>query len=240
MNVIFGTKKLGKQDGAAGAYAKYPEQAVVTLEGDRGAGKSRRMFFNAKAAELLGLEAGHVQSIVFGAVEADEATNRIVLLGNASGMSNLEDITIYKTSKNLVPTETEPKEKMKSIQSSAITREINDFLELNEMESHEYALEVFEVDEMNTEVFKLAKIKSFDNDLDTNDDTVRVESLDTTELAKEEENNNCTEDCDNCDCDEGSDVKKHDEFITSLSSKKPEGLVEMEQEQFTTQEEAVN
>ena len=233
MNVIFGTKKLGKQDGAAGAYAKYPEQAVVTLEGDRGAGKSRRMFFNAKAAEALGLTTGDVQHIVFGTIDADEEGNRIVLLANASNMSDAEDLTIYKTSKNLVPTETEPKERMKSIQSSVITKEINDFLELDENVIHEYALESFDVDGIGTDTFRLAKIKAFEADLDTNS---TQDEIDSAKVSSEV----CVGDCEDCDCDADLHGEGHAEFIDSLSSKAPEELVQVEQDQLMTQGEAGN
>ena len=53
MQIIFGTKRLGKEDGSNGSFQKYPNTAVATLEGDRGHGKSRRFLFNSLASVMF-------------------------------------------------------------------------------------------------------------------------------------------------------------------------------------------
>jgi hypothetical protein len=137
MQIIFGTKRLGKVDSANGSYQKYPEQAVVTLEGDRGHGKSRRFLFNALASEMLGLEKGDVQNVIFGSlVNGDE---KAVLISNANNIQDQEGLTIYKTSKNYVAYD-DSKEKGKAVSSSVITGDIAEFLGLNDDEAYEFTV----------------------------------------------------------------------------------------------------
>ena len=62
MNIIFGTKKLGQIQTAATS-EKYPGIPVITVEGLKGAKKSRRILLNKTAAELLNCEVGDVQHL---------------------------------------------------------------------------------------------------------------------------------------------------------------------------------
>jgi len=93
MNIIFGTKRLG-QVVAKASNEKYPNHAVVTVEGTKEAKKSRRILFNTKAAELLGLVAGEVQELVFGSLTA-EAGNQVLVMSLSEVGDNAGDMTIY-------------------------------------------------------------------------------------------------------------------------------------------------
>lgn len=135
MQIIFGTKRLGKEDGSNGSFQKYPDMPVITLEGNRGHGKSRRFLFNAAAAELLNLEKGEVQQMIFGTFVNKE--EKSVLVANANDIVNLEGLTIYKTSKNRVAFD-DSKEKGKAVSSSVITGDITSFLGLDDCKSYEF------------------------------------------------------------------------------------------------------
>ena len=103
MNIVFGTKRLGRIDGMGNSsYQKYTDRAVITLEGDRGAGRTRRVLFNSTAMEQMNLEKGETQQIVFGTIDADENGNRAILIANANNLANIDDLTTYRTSKNSV------------------------------------------------------------------------------------------------------------------------------------------
>ena len=145
MNIVFGTKRLGKVDGAYESFQKYTDRAVVTLEGDRGKGRTRRILFNRTAMEQMNLEKGSVQEIVFGTIDADENGNRAILIANANNLANIDDLTTYKTSKNPVSFD-DTKEKGKAISSAALTKEMISFLDLDEDTMVEYALQPFDVD----------------------------------------------------------------------------------------------
>ena len=134
--IIFGTKRLGKEDGSNGSFQKYPNQPVITLEGNRGHGKSRRFLFNEKAAEMLGLEKGAVQQMIFGTYVNGE--EKSVLVANANDIVSLEGLTIYKTSKNKVSFDEPSKEKGKAVSSSVITGDITSFLGLDDEKAYEF------------------------------------------------------------------------------------------------------
>lgn len=131
MNIIFGTKKLG-QVAAKVVNEKYPDHAVVTVEGVKEAKKSRRILFNSKAAEILGLNSGEIQQIIFGSVEDPINSEKSVLLMNLESIGDTDqDMTIYKTSKNKVSFG-ENNEKAKAITSSHMCGEVFRFLELDD------------------------------------------------------------------------------------------------------------
>jgi hypothetical protein len=137
INIIFGSKRLGVEDGSYGSFQKYPEQAVVTLEGVRGKGKSRRLLFNKLAMEALGLENGSVQEIIFGSlIKGDE---KVAILANEANIVNSEGLTIYKTSKNAV-TYDDSKEKGKAISSTIFTGDLSKFLSLDSDVDQEFNL----------------------------------------------------------------------------------------------------
>ncbi|MBV1929349.1 MAG: hypothetical protein KUG81_07555, partial [Gammaproteobacteria bacterium] len=116
--IIFGTKRLG-QVAAAVTSEKYPNQAVITVEGQKGAKKSRRVILNTKAAELLECEVGSIQELVFASVETGTDTPNQVLIANAGTMppSDAKMVT-YKTSKNKVAYGDDSKERGQAITSS--------------------------------------------------------------------------------------------------------------------------
>ena len=129
--IIFGSKRLGQQLAAVSSGDKYPDRAVVTVEGNKGSGKSRRLLFNTKAAQKLGLENGDVQELVFASVEG---VKRQVLVANKSLVpeADQENIVSYKTSKNRVSNGEDTKEKSKAITSSFFTREVFSFLGMDD------------------------------------------------------------------------------------------------------------
>lgn len=167
MQIIFGTKRLGREDGANGSFQKYPEQAVVTLEGARGHGKSRRFLFNKKAMEVFGLENGSVQQLIFGTfTNGDE---KAVLIANANDIVELEGLTIYKTSKNAVAFD-DSKEKGKAVSSSIITGDIAGFLGLDDTQNNE-----FTITDLNSEEIDAQRLVPMTNNVeDNNADNIDV------------------------------------------------------------------
>lgn len=154
INITFGTIKKNLRDTAS--HIKYPNDAVVTVEGVKGENKTRRVLFNALAMEKLNIPAGASQNIIFGFVEADELGNRKLLIANADMLPNKEQTVVYNTSKNKVSFE-ESKEKGKAIGNSRLHSEINAFLEIDEQISHEYKLEFFGTNE-GLDLYEFKKI----------------------------------------------------------------------------------
>ncbi len=168
INITFGTFKKSQRD--TSSHVKYADKAVVTVEGVKGDNKSRRVLFNATAMEVLNIPAGASQNIIFGFVDADELGNRRLLIANADMLPNKEQTVVYNTSKNKVSFE-ESKEKGKGISNSNLHKEINNFLEIDEMISHEYELEFFGTNE-GLDLYEFKKIMSLTDNQSINDYTV--------------------------------------------------------------------
>jgi len=134
--IIFGARKFGVSNTPL-TTTKYPESAVITVEPSKDGGRSRRVLFNAKASEVLNLEMGEVQQIVFGFVEG----TTIGLIANASllGSEVVAAMTTYRTSKNKVSFET-TKEKGKAISSTTIANEISTYFSLDDSFENEFSL----------------------------------------------------------------------------------------------------
>ncbi len=183
--IIFGTKKLG-QSAAAVVAEKYPNQAVITVEGQKGAKKSRRVLLNSKAADLLGCEAGSVQNLVFASVEMNDTDGKQVLIANASTMPPQEEKMItYKTSKNKVSYGDDSKEKGKAVTSSHVCTEIFSFLSKDDSENIEFELVEFPSEQL--EAFSLETVGSSNEDSDSNQE-VTIDSapaITGEELAEE-------------------------------------------------------
>ena len=198
--IIFGSKRLGQQLAAVSAGDKYPDRAVVTIEGNKGSGKSRRLLFNTKAAQKLGLENGDVQELVFASVEG---VARQVLVANKSLVPEADQANIvsYKTSKNKVANGEETKEKSKAITSSFFTREVFSFLGLSDDGNAEFYLTAFP--ESQIEAHALIPVGQ-EPVIETNQGShtmADVQDSVTTEIAKQEaadnilnEENEATED----------------------------------------------
>lgn len=168
LNVVFGTlKKAGRE---ISNNQKYPELAVVTLEAPI-EGKNRKIMFNAQAMELLKLEAGATQNVIFGFIEADEDMNRRLLVANADSLENKGDTVVYNTSKNKVPYLS--KEKGKSISSSYLHKEINEFLEINADIAHDYELVHFG-ENGGLDLFEFCKIRT-EEDKESVNDEIQIE-----------------------------------------------------------------
>ena len=198
--IIFGSKRLGQQLAAVSAGDKYPDRAVVTIEGNKGSGKSRRLLFNTKAAQKLGLENGDVQELVFASVEG---VARQVLVANKSLVPEADQANIvsYKTSKNKVSNGEDTKEKSKAITSSFFTREVFSFLGLSDDGNAEFYLTAFP--ESQIEAHALIPVGQ-EPVIETNQGShtmADVQDSVTTEIAKQEaadnilnEENEATED----------------------------------------------
>lgn len=177
MKIIFGSRRLGIEDGASSSNQKYPDFPVVTIEAAKSAGKSRRILFNSKASEALGLENGFIQELSFGAVindaDGEGTPENTVLVGNAANISH--DIVKFKTSKNAVSFEGS-KEKGKAVTSSRFAKELIEFLNLDDTAQHEFRLNEFNNEEL--EVFSLTEITN-SSDLNESDDSIQIEQYDT-------------------------------------------------------------
>lgn len=185
MNITFGTIKKSQRDTTS--HVKYPNRAVVTIEGVKGENKTRRVLFNATAMEVLNFPVGATQNVIFGFVEADEIGNRRVLVANADLLPNKEQTVVYNTSKNKVSFE-ESKEKGKAIGNSYLHKEINSFLEIDENISHEYELVSFGVNQ-GLDLYDLVKITSESDNQSTNDFNRNPLQYDNNSEASEESQN---------------------------------------------------
>lgn len=155
MNIIFGSKRLGATTARAVA-EKYPNHAVVTVEGQKEAKKSRRILFNSKAAALLGLENGEIQQLIFGSVQAGDNIDKQVLVMNLSSVGDdAGEMTVYKTSKNKVAF-ADTSEKAKAVTSSHMCSEVFSFLEGDDSANAEFSLITFESDQV--EAYSLAPL----------------------------------------------------------------------------------
>lgn len=182
--IIFGTKRLGKV--VVESATKYPELAVVTVEGVKAAKKSRRVLFNKMAAEMLGLEGGTIQNLVFASVETGENEGRQVLIADSSTMEPeaIADMVTYKTSKNAVAFE-DTKEKGKAVTSSHICGEILSFLDKDETSNIEFQLVGFDnpgLDAFSLESMNAVSVVSQDNGQTT-------PAVDSVEEVVAEDNN---------------------------------------------------
>jgi hypothetical protein len=161
MNIIFGTKRLG-QTAAAASSAKYPDLAVVTVEGTKEAKKSRRILFNKTAAAMLGFQTGETQQSVFGSLIGD-SSNRLLITNISSDPETVGEMTTYKTSKNNVSYDG-TSEKGKAITSSFMCNEISGFLGLDN-KTTEFQLVEFDSDQV--EAFEFVAMTEPDTEPNT-------------------------------------------------------------------------
>jgi hypothetical protein len=163
INIVFGTLKGTKQP----SVAKYPGKAVITIEGAKEAGRSRRVLFNDKACELLELENKEVQTIMFGFLADDGNENKSVLLSNISGLPENPTDVVYKTSRNKVSFE-DSKEKGKAISSSNLIKDIDTFIGLGD-EPKEFEVSSFDTGvgehDLEYELFQLKEIGSVSEEI---------------------------------------------------------------------------
>lgn len=179
MNIVFGTKRLGRIDGMGNSsYQKYTDRAVITLEGDRGAGRTRRVLFNSTAMEQMNLEKGETQQIVFGTIDADENGNRAILIANANNLANIDDLTTYRTSKNSVSFD-DTKEKGKAISSAALTKQMIGFLGLDENTEVEYVLQPFDQAGLPSDSFKFVSLTEDVNTIEVVTEEVTATTVDS-------------------------------------------------------------
>ena len=152
MNIVFGKKRLVDVAPRNTSVVKYPEQAVITVEGQKGAKKSRRILINVKASELLGLVVGEVENIVFAPVDD---TKQILIANTATIQGETDEMVSYSTSKNNV-TFSDTSEKAKGITSSHMCKEIFKFLGEDDSFDLEFELAVFPTESI--EAFDMVKM----------------------------------------------------------------------------------
>jgi hypothetical protein len=148
--IIFGTRRLGKSDEAQ-TNEKYPGEAVITVEAAKEGGRSRRILFNKTAGELLNLESGANQLVTFGTATDDVKGYKSVLVANADLIEGGSELNTYRTSKNPAYFEN-TKEKGKSIPATSFSKELTDFLGLDDNVEHEFRVSPFN---------EMTKIESF-------------------------------------------------------------------------------
>tara|TARA_R110000751_G_scaffold94509_1_gene184392 strand:+ start:75 stop:764 length:690 start_codon:yes stop_codon:yes gene_type:complete len=175
MNIVFGQKRLVSVAARNTSIVKYPEQAVITVEGIKGAKKSRRILMNAKAAQYLDLVVGEVENIVFAPVDD---TQQILIANTSTIDGDAGEMVSYSTSKNNV-TFSETTEKGKGITSSHMCKEIFKFLGEDETSDMEFELAVFPSESITA--FSLCKIdaalESIADTIETNNEVLTTEEV---------------------------------------------------------------
>lgn len=154
MQIIFGTKKL-TESARAISVEKYEGRAVITVEGQKGAKKSRRILFNSTASNLLGLESGSVQQVVFAPIQ----DTRQVLIANLETIDEdaRGEMVTYRTSKNKVSYGEDTTEKGKASTTSFMCKELFSFFGEDDSQDLEFELNEFESD--SVEAYSLDLIK---------------------------------------------------------------------------------
>ena len=180
IKIIFGTKRLGQSTATVSA-TKYPNKAVITVEGLKGAKKSRRILMNTKAADLLGCTVGELQELSFGWPELGPDSPRQVLIANSATFTEEPGIT-YRTSKNKVSFGEDTSEKGKAITSSHVCNEIFNFLNLDDSANVEFELNAF--DNPNLEAFTLDVVSADDAVIETNNETRTVDEVVNDTIAE--------------------------------------------------------
>lgn len=170
MNIVFGQKRLVNVATRNAAVEKYPERAVITVEGLKGAKKSRKILINNTASELLSLAIGEVENIVFAPVEE---TKQILIANTATISGETDEMVSYSTSKNKVSFG-DTSEKGKGITSSHMCKEIFKFLERDEDSNLEFELVVFPSE--GIDAFSLEEF-SAENVIETNNETMTAEQV---------------------------------------------------------------
>lgn len=141
MQIIFGTKGLTERATRNVSTEKYEDKAVVTVEGVKGHKKARRILFNTKCCEALGLEVGTVQELVFAPVQD---TKQVLIANMATIVESAKgDMISYKTSKNKVSYGGESAEKGKAATTSFMCKELFSFFGKDESQDLEFELNEF-------------------------------------------------------------------------------------------------
>lgn len=175
MNIVFGQKRLVNVASRSASIVKYPEQAVITVEGIKGAKKSRRILMNAKAAQYLDLVVGEVENIVFAPVDD---TQQILIANTSTIDGDAGEMTSFSTSKNNV-TFSETTEKGKGITSSHMCKEIFKFLGEDDSSDIEFELAVFPSESITA--FSLCKLdaalEGLTDTIETNNEVLTTEEV---------------------------------------------------------------
>lgn len=161
MNIIFGKPTTVKE-----IVEKFPELAVVTVEAVKEAKKSRRTIFNKEASEVLNLERGVANSIMFGWVT--DGDDKYIILSDITGLAESPTDVVFKTSRNPVSWGDTDQYKGKAISSGQLVKHINSHLGESE-EEREYVLSPFdnpEAADLGYDLYRLVPIADFTAELD--------------------------------------------------------------------------
>lgn len=174
MQIIFGTKKL-TESARTVSVEKYEGKAVITVEGQKGAKKSRRILFNNTASTLLGLESGSVQQVVFAPIQ----DTRQVLIANLETIDEdaRGEMVTYRTSKNKVSYGEDTTEKGKASTTSFMCKELFSFFGKEEDKDLEFELNEFPSE--SVEAYSLDLIEEIHESL------LDVNSIELSEGAQE-------------------------------------------------------
>ncbi len=154
INIVFGNKTLGKS--TVVDTAKYPDLAVLTIEGYKGKGKTRRSLLNAKAQEFLGMEKGVSEVIILGEAITEEGEN-VSFITNVEAIGGApEEMFTYKANGGLTKVEGE---KFKTISSSLFAKNLIQYLDLaDNLETTQDIELVLEESDNTPGVYQLVKM----------------------------------------------------------------------------------
>lgn len=171
LNIVFGSIKSNSGRGSSVQEFDFPS---IKIEAYRGSGTSRRVLFNKPACQLLGLEIGEVQNMLFGFAQPDgDGAPRLFVVNTEQFTHEVEQVT-YKTSKNYAAYSGDSGERGKSISSSPLVKEIRDFMSCTD-ESQNVNYQLSQYSEGEAVVYELTPVSE---DVDANE---VVETVNTAE-----------------------------------------------------------
>ena len=181
LNIVFGSIKKNGGSRIAEQAFDFP---VVTMEANRGPKTYRRILFNRPAMQLLDMEDGEINEMLFGFASGED--NRLFIVNTAEFIAEVEDKT-YKTSKNKAAY-TNSKERGKAISSNPLSTEIMSFMSIasDDVDTN-FKLTLYS-DEGEANVYELESFSAESDTLDLSEDkefSENTASLEVNEVSVE-------------------------------------------------------
>ena len=181
LNIVFGSIKKNGGSRIAEQAFDFP---VVTMEANRGPKTYRRILFNRPAMQLLDMEDGEINEMLFGFASGED--NRLFIVNTAEFIAKVEDKT-YKTSKNKAAY-TNSKERGKAISSNPLSTEIMSFMSIasDDVDTN-FKLTLYS-DEGEANVYELESFSAESDTLDLSEDkefSENTASLEVNEVSVE-------------------------------------------------------
>ena len=181
LNIVFGSIKKNGGSRIAEQAFDFP---VVTMEANRGPKTYRRILFNRPAMQLLDMEDGEINEMLFGFASGED--NRLFIVNTAEFIAKVEDKT-YKTSKNKAAY-TNSKERGKAISSNPLSTEIMSFMSIasDDVDTN-FKLTLYS-DEGEANVYELESFSAESDTLDLSEDkefSENTASLEMNEVSVE-------------------------------------------------------